>query len=71
MSFKLSRALCATTALASGLLLSGQAFAQSTGTAIVEELVVTGSAGPRSVNGAIVAETEPKSRASMSWTCRD
>jgi len=65
MTIKLSRALCATTALATGLLLAGQAFAQSTGTAIVEELVVTGSTGPRNLDGAIVAETEPKSRASI------
>lgn len=65
MNMKLSRALCATTALATGLLVAGAAMAQSTGTAIVEELVVTGSAGPRSMAGAIVAETEPKSRASI------
>ena len=65
MKLKLSRALCATTALATGLLLSGQAFAQSTGTAIVEELVVTGSTGPRNLDGAIVAIEEPKSRAAI------
>jgi len=65
MNMKLSRALCATTALATGLLLAGQALAQSTGTAIVEELVVTGSTGPRNLDGAIVAEVEPKSRASI------
>ena len=65
MKFNLSRALCATTALATGLLISGQALAQSTGTAIVEELVVTGTAGPRNLDGAIVAQTEPKSRASV------
>ncbi len=46
MNIKLSRALCATTALATGLLLSSQALAQSTGTAIVEELVVTGITRP-------------------------
>lgn len=65
MNIKLSRALCASTALATGLLLSGQALAQSTGTAIVEELVVTGSTGPRNLDGVIVAETAPKSRASI------
>jgi len=65
MNIKLSRALCATTALATGLLLSSQALAQSSGTAIVEELVVTGSTGPRNLDGAIVAEAEPKSRASI------
>lgn len=65
MNIKLSRALCATTALATGLLLAGQAFAQSTGTALVEELVVTGSTGPRNLDGAIVAVEEPKSRASI------
>jgi iron complex outermembrane receptor protein len=62
MKLKLSRALCATTALATGLLVSGQAFAQSTGTALVEELVVTGSTGPRNLDGAIMAIEEPKSR---------
>ncbi|MBL8770482.1 MAG: TonB-dependent receptor [Phenylobacterium sp.] len=65
MQIKLSRALCATTALATGLLISGAAFAQSTGTAIVEELVVTGSTGPRNLDGAIVAIEEPKSRAAI------
>lgn len=65
MNMKLSRALCATTALATGLLIAGSAMAQSTGTAIVEELVVTGSTGPRSLEGAIVAETAPKSRATL------
>jgi iron complex outermembrane receptor protein len=65
MTTKLSRALCATTALATGLLMAGGALAQSTGTTIVEELVVTGSTGPRNVDGAIVAIEEPKSRASI------
>ena len=65
MNIKLSRALCATTALVTGLLVSGQALAQSSGTALVEELVVTGSTGPRNLDGAIVAEREPKSRASI------
>ena len=65
MHIKLSRVLCASTALATGLLLSGQAFAQSTGTTLVEELVVTGSIGPKNLDGAIVAIEEPKSRASI------
>lgn len=65
MTIKLSRALCATTALATGLLVSGAAMAQSTGTSIVEELVVTGSSGPRSLDGAIVAIEEPKSRVAI------
>jgi iron complex outermembrane recepter protein len=65
MHLKLSRALCATTALATGLLVSGQALAQSTGTAIVEEMVVTGSRGPANLDGAIVAIEEPKSRAAI------
>jgi len=65
MTIKMSRALCASTALATGLLLSGHALAQSTGTAIVEELVVTGNTGPKNLDGAIVAIEEPKSRASI------
>lgn len=65
MNTKLSRALCATTALATGLLLAGQALAQSTGTAIVEEMVVTGTRGPANMDGAIVAIEEPKSRAAI------
>jgi iron complex outermembrane receptor protein len=65
MNMKFSRALCATTALVTGMLMAEQALAQSTGTAVLEELVVTGSSGPRSVGGAIVAEREPKSRASI------
>lgn len=65
MKMHLSRALCATTALATGLLMAGSAMAQSTGTAVVEELIVTGSMGPRNMDGVIVAESEPKSRASI------
>src|SRR5678815_2901110 len=65
MNIKMSRALCASTALVTGLLLSGHALAQSTGTAIVEELVVTGNTGPKNLDGAIVAIEEPKSRASI------
>ncbi|HEY2357231.1 MAG TPA: TonB-dependent receptor [Phenylobacterium sp.] len=41
------------------------AFAQSTGTAVVEEVVVTGSSGPQTQRGAIVAVEVPKSRASI------
>ena len=65
MRLSLSRALCATTALATGLLVSGSALAQSTGTAVLEELVVTGSTGPKNLDGAIVAIEEPKSRAAI------
>ncbi|HEX5263252.1 MAG TPA: TonB-dependent receptor plug domain-containing protein, partial [Phenylobacterium sp.] len=65
MQLKLNRALCATSALATGLLLASGAFAQSTGTAVVEEVVVTGSSGPQTQRGAIVAVEAPKSRASI------
>jgi iron complex outermembrane recepter protein len=65
MHLRLNRALGASTALATGLLLATGAFAQSSGTAIVEELIVTGSSGPKSLDGVIVAETEPKSRATI------
>ena len=65
MNKLLRRALCATTALAGGMLVSGVAMAQSTGTAVVEELVVTGASGPADIGGVIVAEAEPKSRASI------
>jgi iron complex outermembrane receptor protein len=44
MQLRLYRALCATTALATGLLIASGALAQSTGTQ-VQELVVTGSRG--------------------------
>jgi iron complex outermembrane receptor protein len=64
MSIKLNRALCATTALATGLLFAGQALAQSTGTAVIEELVVTGTLGPRNLEG-VVAIEEPKSRSAL------
>ena len=66
MNRMLARALCATTALASGLLISSVALAQSSGTTAVEELVVTGSRGPADLSGVIVAERDPKSRASIS-----
>jgi iron complex outermembrane recepter protein len=65
MNKMLRRALWATTALAGGMLVSGVAMAQSTGTSAVEELVVTGSRGPADIGGVIVAETEPKSRATI------
>ena len=65
MHLRLNRALCASTALVTGLLLATGAMAQSTGTATVEELVVTGSNGPRSLDGAIVAVEAPKSRVSI------
>ena len=59
-----SRALCATTALAGGLMMSSVAMAQSTGTALVEEFVVTGSA-VQTQRGAIVALDVPKSRSAV------
>ena len=65
MNIKFSRALCATTALATGLLMASGAMAQSTGTAVLEELVVTGATGPKNLDGAIVAIDAPKSRASI------
>ena len=65
MRLSLSRALCATTALATGLLVSGHALAQSTGTAVLEELIVTANSGPKNLDGAIVAIEEPKSRAAI------
>jgi len=51
----------ASTTLA-GVLAAGSAFAQSTGTAEVDELVVTGAKGPATIDGAMVVETAPKSR---------
>ncbi|THD77945.1 MAG: TonB-dependent receptor [Phenylobacterium sp.] len=50
MTFNLTRALCASTALATGMLLAGGAFAQSTATQ-VQELVVTGARGAPNMNG--------------------
>ncbi|MES2033180.1 MAG: TonB-dependent receptor [Pseudomonadota bacterium] len=58
-------AFVATTALAGGLLFSSGAWAQSTGTAEVEEVVVTASSGPRNIQGVIVAERATKSRSSL------
>lgn len=65
MHKRFSRALCATTALAGGLLFAGAALAQSTGTQQVEELVVTGNRGPVSLGGVVTAETAPKSRSTV------
>jgi iron complex outermembrane receptor protein len=64
MKLSISRALCASTALASGLLFAHGALAQSSGTAVVEELVIT-AGGQKNFDGAIIAETEPKSRATI------
>ncbi|WP_372782111.1 TonB-dependent receptor [Phenylobacterium sp.] len=50
MQLKLNRALCATTALASGLLLATSAFAQSTATQ-VQEVIVTGARGAPTTAG--------------------
>jgi iron complex outermembrane receptor protein len=59
MKLKLNRALCATTALASGLILASSAFAQSTATQ-VQELVVTGARGQPTVAGVITQVQEAK-----------
>jgi iron complex outermembrane receptor protein len=59
MQLKLNRALCATTALATGLLMATGAFAQSTATQ-VQELVVTGSRGLPTVAGVITQVQEAK-----------
>ena len=67
MHLRLIRALCASTALATGLLLATGAMAQSTGSATVEELVVTGSSGPRSLEG-IVEQTAPKTKTTIDQT---
>lgn len=64
------RVFWATTALFTGLMAAGAASAQSTASQTVEateveSVVVTGVRGPRSLAGAIVAENNPKSRASI------
>ncbi len=64
MHIHLNRALCATTALATGLLMATGAMAQSTGTQQLEELVVTGTVGPRSLEGVVAIEA-PKSRSAV------
>jgi iron complex outermembrane receptor protein len=66
-----TRALWATTALVSGLLVAGAASAQSTGTLATENaddlgtVVVTGSRQPFTTDGAIVAETVAKTRSTI------
>jgi iron complex outermembrane receptor protein len=55
----LSRALCATTALATGLLLAGNALAQSTA-GQVQELIVTGSRSAQSTGGLATQVNEAK-----------
>jgi len=59
------RAILASTALVGSLLAASGAFAQSTGTAEVEEVVVTGATGPKNLEGAIVAESAAKSRSTL------
>jgi len=59
MKLKLNHALCATTAMATGLLLASAALAQSTATQ-VQELVVTGSHGQPSLRGIITQVQEAK-----------
>lgn len=65
-----TRALWATTALVSGMLLAGAASAQSSGTdaaegTVVDTVVVTGARGPRSISGATVAQTVDKTRSTI------
>src|SRR4051794_20485876 len=64
MQVRLNRALCATTALATSLLLATGALAQSTGSSTVEELVVTGASGPKSMDG-IVEQVAPKTKTTI------
>ena len=59
MKTRFSRALCATTALATGILLAGQAFAQSTA-GQVQELIITGSRGAPSTAGLATQVNEAK-----------
>jgi iron complex outermembrane receptor protein len=59
MQLKLNHALCATTAMATGLLLASSAMAQSTATQ-VQELIVTGARGMPSVAGTITQVQEAK-----------
>ncbi|HZZ69764.1 MAG TPA: TonB-dependent receptor [Phenylobacterium sp.] len=59
MRLRQYRALCATTALATGLLVASGALAQSTATQ-VQELVVTGARGMPSIAGAISQVQEAK-----------
>ncbi|MBX9616525.1 MAG: TonB-dependent receptor [Caulobacteraceae bacterium] len=69
MNFR-TRALWATTALVSGMMLAGAASAQSSGTdaaeaTTVETVVVTGQRGPRTISGAVVAQTVDKTRSTI------
>jgi iron complex outermembrane receptor protein len=64
MAFRLKHAAATSSALAVVLSCAG-AWAQSSGTSIVEELVVTASKRPRDQAGLNVVETEPKSRSSI------
>ncbi|MBS0363135.1 MAG: TonB-dependent receptor, partial [Proteobacteria bacterium] len=59
MQLKLNRALCASTALVTGLLMASGALAQSTATQ-VQELVVTGARGQPTVSGVITQVQEAK-----------
>ncbi|WP_293381982.1 TonB-dependent receptor [Phenylobacterium sp.] len=59
MQLKLNRALCASTALVTGLLMASAASAQSTATQ-VQELVVTGAHGQPTVAGVITQVQEAK-----------
>lgn len=59
MQLKLNRALCATTALATGLLLASSALAQSTATQ-VQELIVTGARQAPSTGGLATQVNEAK-----------
>jgi iron complex outermembrane receptor protein len=59
MQSKLNRALCATTALATGLLLATGALAQSTASQ-VQEVIVTGARGAPTVAGVITQVQEAK-----------
>ncbi|HEY8004802.1 MAG TPA: TonB-dependent receptor plug domain-containing protein, partial [Phenylobacterium sp.] len=59
MQLKLNRALCASTALVTGLLMASVALAQSTATQ-VQELVVTGARGAPNVAGVITQVQEAK-----------
>jgi len=59
MQIKFNRALCASTALVTGLLLAGQAMAQSTASQ-VQEVIVTGARGLPTVAGVISQVREAK-----------
>ena len=60
------RALCATTALVSGLLTGASAFAQSTGSQVVEQVVVTANARRPSLDGLATAINAPKDQSIVS-----